>query len=75
MLIQAGTGDHLLPQAEHLADRARQNGVEVTLELYPVATHGFHLFGSFLPEAQQAIEQAARFIAAATDDWNAVASG
>ena len=31
-------------------------------ELYPVATHDFHIFWSFLPEAADAVEAAARFI-------------
>jgi epsilon-lactone hydrolase len=58
LLIQAGTGDHLLNQSE----RAREQAVEVALELYPVAAHGFHLFWPFLPEAMRALEQATDFI-------------
>ncbi|MFD0684539.1 alpha/beta hydrolase fold domain-containing protein [Actinomadura fibrosa] len=62
LLIQAGTGDHLLDQARTLAERAREQDVNVTLELYPVNTHGFHLFWPFLPEAMRALEQAGAFI-------------
>jgi hypothetical protein len=35
--------------------------VDARLELYPVATHVFQVFWSFLPEATEAIETAGRF--------------
>lgn len=62
MLIQVGTGDTHLTDAHELADHARAHGVEVRLELYPVATHVFHIFWSFLPEAADALEHAGAFI-------------
>ncbi|WP_078911484.1 alpha/beta hydrolase fold domain-containing protein [Streptomyces sp. NRRL WC-3742] len=62
MLVQAGTGDALLADARQLVDRARESGVDVRLELYPVATHNFHLFWSFLPEAADALRHAGRFV-------------
>jgi len=34
----------------------------VKFELYPVTTHDFHLFWSFLPEAADALEQAGAFV-------------
>lgn len=36
--------------------------MDATLELYPVATHVFHMFWSFLPEATDALKQCRRFI-------------
>jgi monoterpene epsilon-lactone hydrolase len=62
MLIQAGTGDTFVDDAHRLADRAREHGVDVTLALYPVPTHDFHIFWSFLPEAADALHQAGRFV-------------
>jgi len=62
LLIQAGTGDFALPQARALADRASAFGVDVRLELYPVDTHVFHVFWSFLPEAADALAQAGAFM-------------
>jgi acetyl esterase/lipase len=62
LLIQAGTGDHVLNQAQALTEQARDQGVEARLALYPVATHAFHLFWPFLPEAMQALQEAGRFI-------------
>jgi epsilon-lactone hydrolase len=62
MLIQDASGDPRLADAKALAARARDHGVSVRLELYPVDAHGFHLFWSFLPEAADAIEAAGAFI-------------
>jgi len=61
MLIQAATGDPLLDEARELADHAQDCGVTAHFELFPVDTHDFHIFWSFLPEAAQAVAQAGRF--------------
>ena len=61
MLIQAATGDTMLAHAHRLSEHARASGVDARLELYPTATHAFQLFWSFLPEAADAVERAARF--------------
>jgi epsilon-lactone hydrolase len=68
MLIQAATADPVCEDAHQLAEHARACGVQTRLELYPVETHSFQLFWSFLPEAREALEQAGRFI-------DAIASG
>jgi epsilon-lactone hydrolase len=61
MLIQGATGDPYAPEAKAFAAHAREHGVDARLELYPVATHVFHVFWSFLPEAAEALESAGRF--------------
>jgi acetyl esterase/lipase len=61
MLIQVATGDLWCQDGQRLAARAREHGVDAQLELYPVATHVFQLFWSFLPEASEALESAGRF--------------
>jgi len=61
MLVQAATGDPLLDEARELTDHARDCGVDARFELFPVDTHDFHIFWSFLPEAAQAVAQAGRF--------------
>jgi acetyl esterase/lipase len=61
MLIQAATGDPLLDEARELTDHAQDCGVAARFELFPVDTHDFHIFWSFLPEAAQALQQAGRF--------------
>ncbi|MFE7802738.1 alpha/beta hydrolase fold domain-containing protein [Nocardia sp. NPDC057440] len=62
MLVQASTGDPHLVDAHQLVDHAREHGVDVRLQLYPVETHNFHIFWSFLPEASDALQQAGQFI-------------
>ncbi len=62
MLIQGATGDPQREDAHQLTERARAGGVDAELELYPVETHSFQTFWSFLPEAREAVEQAGRFI-------------
>ena len=62
LLIQAATGDPQREDAHRLAERAHAHGVEARLELYPVDTHGFQTFWSFLPEAMEGLAQAGRFV-------------
>jgi epsilon-lactone hydrolase len=61
MLIQGGIGDVMVEDAQRLAEHARSQGVDARLELYPVTTHDFHVFWSFLPEAADALQQAGGF--------------
>jgi epsilon-lactone hydrolase len=61
LLIQAATGDAHLADAKALAAHARDQGVEVKLELFPVDAHAFQLFWSFLPEAADAMQSAGDF--------------
>jgi epsilon-lactone hydrolase len=61
MLIQGGIGDVIVEDAQRLAERARSQGVDTRLELYPVPTHDFQVFWSFLPEAADALQQAGTF--------------
>jgi acetyl esterase/lipase len=68
MLIQAGTGDPFVADAHRLAEHARRRGVPVRLELYPLATHAFHIYWSFLPAAADALQQVDTFIQGVTSD-------
>jgi len=62
ILIQAAAGDQFTRGAQELAERARRYGVPAIVELYPVNTHDFQSFWSFLPEATDALRQAGQFI-------------
>ena len=62
LLIQCATGDRARPEAEALADRAREHGVDARLERYPTDSHVFHVFWSFLPEAVDALGRVGEFI-------------
>ncbi|EMD29734.1 alpha/beta hydrolase fold domain-containing protein [Amycolatopsis azurea] len=62
LLVQSGTEDATLPETRRFVDHARAQGLDVRFDLYPVSTHVFHLFWSFLPEAADALEQVAGFL-------------
>jgi monoterpene epsilon-lactone hydrolase len=62
LLVQGGTGDLIVADAHRVTENARRHGVDVTLELYPVDTHDFQVFWSFLPEAADAVRRAGAFI-------------
>ena len=65
ILAQVASGDWIAGETRELVERIRAAGGEASLELYPVNTHVFHMFWSFLPEAAEALESAGRFLAAA----------
>ena len=62
LLIQVGDAEVLLDDSTRLSDRARAAGVQTKLEVWPEMIHVWHLFASFLPEGQQAIEGLGKFI-------------
>jgi epsilon-lactone hydrolase len=61
LLIHAGTYEVLLDDSTRLAHRARDAGTDVTLRTWPVVPHVWPLF-SFLPEARESMDDAARFL-------------
>jgi len=63
MVIQASTDEMLYGDAQRYANKARQAGTDVTLQLWPKLVHVFQGFGPDLPEAQDALGMMADFIA------------
>jgi len=62
LLIHAASGDSVLQEAQLLAKHGRECGVDTTITVYPVPTHDFHIFWTFLPEAMQALDRIGAFI-------------
>jgi acetyl esterase/lipase len=62
LLIQVGDAEVLLDDSTRIAERAKQAGVDVTLEVWPEMPHVFQAFAPFLPEATQAIEHIGAFV-------------
>ncbi|MBM4441228.1 MAG: alpha/beta hydrolase [Candidatus Rokubacteria bacterium] len=62
LLIQVGDDEVLLDDAVQLAERARQVGVDVTLEVAPTMVHVWHWFFPILDEGQQAIDRIGAFV-------------
>lgn len=63
LLIQTGTAEALVDDARRLADAARGAGVPVTLELYQDMIHVWHAFAPGLPEATDAFDRIATWLA------------
>jgi len=68
LLIQVGAAETLLDDAVRLAERARAAGVDVTYEPWPDMIHVWQWFGSFLPEARQAIDRIGEFVRQRTSE-------
>lgn len=66
LLIQAGSIEVLADDARNLAQAARQAGVEVELKIFEGMPHVWHQAYPAFPEAVEAIEDIARFMATAT---------
>jgi epsilon-lactone hydrolase len=62
LLIQVGGDEILLSDATRLRDSARRAGVDARLVVWPGMWHGWHLFGRYLPEAEQAVNDISAFV-------------
>jgi monoterpene epsilon-lactone hydrolase len=62
LLIQVGSREILLNDATRLASRARDEGVEVTLEIWSGMIHVWQMAARVLPEARQALENIGGFL-------------
>jgi len=62
MLIQAGEAEILADTARRLAARAKDGGVDVTLEMEPGMFHAWHLFCGMLPEGDEALARVGKFL-------------
>jgi len=71
LLFQVGSTELLRDEAIRAAQKAKDAGVDVQLELWSNTPHVFQIV-SFLPEATQAVEHIVRFVVARTG-WAAVA--
>lgn len=64
LLIQAAGDEIVLSDSLRLAERAKQAGVQITLEIWEGMWHFFQSFSAIVPEARQAVEQVGAFITA-----------
>ena len=62
LLIQVGTRERLLSDAEQCAEKAQAAGVEVTLHRYEDLVHVWQLFGPHVPESQDALDEIGAFV-------------
>lgn len=66
-LIQVGTRDLLLDDANRLGAAMRAAGNDVDLQTWPEMVHGWHLLARLVPEARRAVAAAGDYLAAAID--------
>jgi acetyl esterase/lipase len=64
LLFHVGDAEVLLDDAVRAAAKAKQAGVDVTLEVWPEMPHVWHAFAPFLPEATRAIDRIGAFVRA-----------
>ena len=62
LLIQVGSDEILLSDSISFTDRARQAGVDITVEVWPGMQHVWQYAASLLPEGRKAIERIGEFI-------------
>jgi len=62
MYIQVGGDETLLDDSRRLAERAREAGIEVSLDVFPEMQHVFHFAAGHAPEADDAIRKLALWV-------------
>jgi epsilon-lactone hydrolase len=62
LLLQVGTNEILLDDSTRLAERARDAGVDVILDVTAGVPHVFQTYAGILDEADQALDRAALFL-------------
>jgi len=62
LLIHVGSDEIMLDDSVRVAERAKEAGVDVTLEVWEGMWHVWHAFASRLAEGRQAIEQIGQFV-------------
>lgn len=62
LLIQVGTHEILLNDSLKLAEKAKEDGVDVTLEVWESMLHVWQFFADYVPESRKAIRKIAEFV-------------
>jgi monoterpene epsilon-lactone hydrolase len=68
LLIHVGTEEIVFDDSTRIAERAREAGTPVTLEVWEGMPHVWHFSWHLMPEARRAISNIARFVEARIDD-------
>jgi len=61
LLIQVGGAEWLREDVERFVPRAREAGVDVTLQVWPGMWHVWQMMAGWIPEADRAVAEVARF--------------
>jgi acetyl esterase/lipase len=63
LFVHVGGHESFLDDATRVAQRDEDGAVQVELKVWPEAFHAVHLFAGMIPEADQALAEAASWIA------------
>ena len=61
-LVQVSNSEMLRDDSRRYVNKAAEAGAPVTLQEWPGTVHVFQMFGHIVPEAEEALENAARFL-------------
>lgn len=67
VMVQVGSTEVLLSDAERLAEKIRIAGGEISLEVWPRMPHVWQVFASRIPEGERAIRKLGQFLRDKTD--------
>ncbi|MGF2637864.1 alpha/beta hydrolase [Acinetobacter johnsonii] len=67
-LVQVGSKEILLDDAQRFKDKATKAGIDVTFKLYTGMWHNFQMFNAWFPEAKMALDDIATFAQALDQD-------
>ncbi len=67
-LVQVGSKEILLDDAQRFRDKATKAGIDVTFKLYTGMWHNFQMFNAWFPEAKMALDDIATFAQALDQD-------
>ncbi|MZR62011.1 alpha/beta hydrolase [Alcanivorax sp. DP30] len=62
ILVQVGSTEVLLSDAERVAEQAKRAGVPCQLQVWENMPHVFHALASWIPEAQRALQEIGAFV-------------
>jgi len=62
ILIQAGSDEVLLDDSRRFAERAKEMGVTIELDIWEGMTHVWQMGAGFVPEAQKAVKEIGSFL-------------
>lgn len=75
LLVQASEAEVLFDDARRYVNKARAAGSPATLQTWPGMVHVFQAFGPDLPEANEALERVATFLASCESEGASAAAG
>ena len=61
-LVLVGDNEILLDDSRLFAQKAKESGVDIEIDIWPSMFHDWWLFGSFIPETKQVLDKAANWI-------------